>query len=390
MAILAECPRCHKKQSIRNKACKCGADLDQEKRRKKVFYHIVYRIDGKQVWRSLSSFEKVKPNSLKDAKLIEGSFRKAKKENRLDIFDIQPEATMTFKELSEWYLQQPKDRNKSLWRTRIALDKVNSSEIGGMIVKDIRREHLENYKAMRDAKPATVDQEIGAAKSVVNLAFDNDLVSSKTFKAFRGVRKALKAGSNARKGAISVEQYEALIEGCPKHISHVVAIGYHTGMRLGEILPLVWSKIDLKERFINLEASDTKEGLPKRVPISNALLTVLKSIPRHLHDPHVFLYKGKPARDIRTGLKKGCQKAGFQYGRYKDFTFHTLRHTFKTDCRRAGIGDNVSEAIMGHSDGNSMSKRYDDISDQDKLEAVEKLDLYRQNVRQNVSFGVNG
>ena len=123
-----------------------------------------------------------------------------------------------------------------------------------------------------------------------------------------------------------------------------------------------------------------------RVLISEGLLTFLRSIPHHIYDSHVILYKGQPANDIRTGLKKGCKKAGIEYGRYQDFSFHTLRHTFKTDCRRAGISDNVSEAIMGHSDGNSMSKRYDDISDQDRLDAVDRLESYRESVRQTVSF----
>ena len=49
MAILAECPVCHKKQSAKNKVCKgklkggipCEADLDKLKGRKKVKYHIV-------------------------------------------------------------------------------------------------------------------------------------------------------------------------------------------------------------------------------------------------------------------------------------------------------------------------------------------------------------
>jgi len=46
MAILAECPVCRRKQAISNKLCKCGANLDAEKKRKKVFYHIVYRVEG--------------------------------------------------------------------------------------------------------------------------------------------------------------------------------------------------------------------------------------------------------------------------------------------------------------------------------------------------------
>ena len=31
MAILAECPICHEKQSVKRKVCKCGEDLDKAK-----------------------------------------------------------------------------------------------------------------------------------------------------------------------------------------------------------------------------------------------------------------------------------------------------------------------------------------------------------------------
>jgi hypothetical protein len=40
MAILAECPMCHNKQSNKNKTCKCGEDLDQAKRSKRIKYWI--------------------------------------------------------------------------------------------------------------------------------------------------------------------------------------------------------------------------------------------------------------------------------------------------------------------------------------------------------------
>ena len=49
MAILAECPRCHKKQAVKNRNCDCGADLVKEKRLKKVRYWVIYRLaNGKQ------------------------------------------------------------------------------------------------------------------------------------------------------------------------------------------------------------------------------------------------------------------------------------------------------------------------------------------------------
>jgi len=68
MAILAECPSCHSKQSKRNKLCSCAEDLDKAKRSKRVRYWIDYRLpDGKQKREPLSKFDDLDPYSIIDA-----------------------------------------------------------------------------------------------------------------------------------------------------------------------------------------------------------------------------------------------------------------------------------------------------------------------------------
>ena len=52
MAVLAECPFCHRRQTAKSKKCVskngkgCGADLEKAKRLGKVKYWIAYRIPG--------------------------------------------------------------------------------------------------------------------------------------------------------------------------------------------------------------------------------------------------------------------------------------------------------------------------------------------------------
>ena len=47
MSILSECPTCRRKQSIKNKKCVCGNDMDKSKRSKKIRYWINFRLpDG--------------------------------------------------------------------------------------------------------------------------------------------------------------------------------------------------------------------------------------------------------------------------------------------------------------------------------------------------------
>ena len=55
MAILAECPQCHKKQSVRNKVCgnkECGKDLDKAKRanRKLEYQDKTYTCGAVRYW----------------------------------------------------------------------------------------------------------------------------------------------------------------------------------------------------------------------------------------------------------------------------------------------------------------------------------------------------
>ena len=75
----------------KNKMCSCGQNLDKAKRSRRVRYWIQYRLpDGKQRKEFVGS-------SIDEARDADGKRRIEKREN--PIFDILPEASMTFQEL---------------------------------------------------------------------------------------------------------------------------------------------------------------------------------------------------------------------------------------------------------------------------------------------------
>lgn len=390
MAIIAECPVCHRKQSLKKKACACGADLDKEKENRKVRYHIVYRTNGKQKWRSVGSFKELNACSLEDARDAEARLRVAKRENKIEIFDPKPESIMTFEELTEWYLGLEKVKAlSSYWRKKIALKKFNAV-FGDMIVNHIRPVDLENYQVRSKAQgfsDKTTDDEIGEARTMVNKAFENDLMGGDPLRVFNKVKKLLKRNSNARDRVLSPEEFKALFGKSPKHLKDIISTGYYTGMRLGEILNLTWYKIDFKNRVIRLEAEDTKDNEPRDIPICDALLKVFEGIPRAIHDPHVFMYNGKPIKSVNKSLRTACKDAEILYGRKVKggFVFHDLRHTFNTYMRKAGVPESVIMKITGHST-REMFDRYDTIDNEDTRQAVEKLGDFLLNVRQTVRY----
>jgi len=295
---------------------------------------------------------------------------------------------MTFQELTDWYLGLEKVKALAYFPTlKINLASFNE-EFGTHTIPEIKPADLENYQAKKKAHGYSdnyVDHQIGAAKVVVNKAFDNDMVSGETVKVFKRVKKLLKRNANARDRVLTIEELKSILDNAAPHIRAVVSTGFYSGMRRGEILGLTWDRVNLEERVIKLEAQDTKDREPRTIPISQELFQILKSVPRALHDNHVFLYQGKPVQSIKTGLIRACRDAKIDYGRFAKggFIFHDLRHCFNTNMRRAGVAESVIMSITGHST-RTMFDRYNTIDAEDAQNAISQLGRYLGEIDQNV------
>jgi hypothetical protein len=137
MAVLIECPMCHRKQSNKNKKCACGANLDSVKKSGKMRYWITYRINGKQRTEYTGTDHQA-------AVASEGKRKSQKAENR--ILDIVQTNKTTFRELAEWYLNQSAvTRLKSFNRVRIGIQNFNAV-FGNMVVSSLKKEDLVNYQ----------------------------------------------------------------------------------------------------------------------------------------------------------------------------------------------------------------------------------------------------
>jgi integrase len=397
MGILAECPICHSKQSLKKKACKCGENLDRAKTSKRVKYWINYRLpDGKQVRQSVDSFEGLNGYSMEDARKASAKISVHKAENRL--LDVKKEDRMTFNQLASWYLNLDKVKGlKSCWRIKLSLDQFNSA-FGDRLVSSVKPLDLENYQAQRKAAgkaDATIDQEIGSIKSAVYKAVDNEILSGEIYRRFKRVKKMLKAGSNKKDEVFTVQEAYDLIENCNPDLKPMVIMAYHTGMRRGEIFNLKRSRLNIKEGLIKLRAEDTKNSYPRVIPISKGLMSTLKSLKPMLDSEYVFpKANGKAFKNLKSSFKDACIKAGITYGRDIDEgkTFHSLRHTFNTDMDEAGISRSVIDAIRGEADNNSMFNRYNTVKLERLIQAIDRLEEYREgilNVDQSVDQAAN-
>jgi integrase len=395
MAILAECPQCHKKQAVKNRLCDCGADLVKEKQRRKVRYWVVYRLpDGRQR-KEFVRLPDGSPGGIEEAKAAEGKHRAQKKENPT-ILERVPAERMTFAELAEWYLDLSPVKELSSY-IRIKQGIANFNQVfGTRIVSSLKPLHLEEYQEKREKDgraPATIDMEISLVKTMVTKAFDNDLVDGRTVKAFRVIKRKLKKAANARKRTLTIEEYLKLVDVAPDHLKAFLILGFNTGMRTGELRGLRWSHIDREKGVIRLPADLIKESKDKVIPMNHHVKRVIANLPRTIHHDFVLTYKNEPIvtpGGLKNSFITACGKAGILYGQQvgNGITFHDIRRTVKTNMLSAGVDKVYRDTILGHS-LTGMDVHYISPSEDDLRRAMgiytSWLDAQIQNVAHSVA-----
>ena len=94
---------------------------------------------------------------------------------------------------------------------------------------------------------------------------------------------------------------------------------------------------------------------------------------RRLDTQRVFLYKGRPVRDVKIAFDKACRRAGIT-----NFRLHDLRHTASTNLRRSGVDATTAMKIVGHK-SELMHRRYNTVEPEDLRRAVSQLGAYHAN-----------
>ena len=151
----------------------------------------------------------------------------------------------------------------------------------------------------------------------------------------------------------------------------LILVAAFTGLRLGDAARLSWTSVDLEARRITLVPSKTKKKKREvRIPIQPDLLAFFESVPIHSDKPDAPVFeklstveigaraglsqtfnkimlaagvdRGKPSRVIEEGQEKGAGRITYERG------FHSLRHTFTSWLRNAGVSEEDRMALTGH------------------------------------------
>jgi integrase len=232
-----------------------------------------------------------------------------------------------------------------------------------------KRKHPDPASSPRYRGPATTNRYLAVLSHACAVAerewgwlADNPVRKVKKLKEPRG-----------RVRFLSDEERTRLLEVCrgSKHrcLYIVVVLALSTGMRLGEILSLRWSQIDLSAGYAVLH--HTKNGERRKVPLAGVALEALKRLGEAGRSSSALLFPSKTNSDKPLELAAAWRRA-MEKAEIQDFRFHDLRHSAASYLAMSGATVPELAAVLGHKTL-QMVQRYAHLSAAHSRDVVERM-----------------
>lgn len=261
-------------------------------------------------------------------------------------------------------------------------------------IQNVTANQIKQYLESERAKSnSSIDKYYSKIKKAFAIAYANGIIQKNLFLIGDEIKKPESFKEDKKVDAFTRKEEYVLTEYLKTHKSKyklILLVALYTGMRIGEILALRPSDInivgnigsinvrrtltkDINDKVVIGDITKTKKGLrtidltPLAVPVVQQALKQYKSnkydvlfskpssnfyTDGQVNSAFKIIYKNAGLRVITLKHKKGSKKKGIHYVNCKSSDTHThmLRHTFATRCIESGIAIEVLQKILGHAD----------------------------------------
>lgn len=145
-----------------------------------------------------------------------------------------------------------------------------------------------------------------------------------------------------------------------------------TGCRISEALNLRVEEIDWKRKEVMIIGKGNKQ---RKLYFADWSIKCIKAYlkKRKVESKFIFNSRGKSHRWDRNDAQRNFRLYRQKSGITKNFSAHTIRHSFATLLMKKGVGLGHIQVLLGHSDIQTTSKHYLGIlSDEEAKKAHEK------------------
>lgn len=211
--------------------------------------------------------------------------------------------------------------------------------------------HKIKYRHLQSALDAMKEKGLSYAslkkvRSLINQLFAHAIINEWTDKAYG---QYLKMGKNipVKPHKTFTRQQINKLWGCKTTNADLALILLYSGMRVGELLQLQRSEINLKQKYFNITTSKTKAGI-RIIPIHPRILSIIE---RRLEKKQKYLFADENDQPL-TYAKAATQFTKAMSAIKAKHTTHDCRHTVATLLDAAGANKVARDRILGHASSN--------------------------------------
>lgn len=311
--------------------------------------------------------------SLDDARILARQYLLAIRHEGIDPLEHRQllQGLPTVAQLAERYLQEharPKKKPRSVAEDERHLRTVVLPALGEKPVHQVTRQDVARVHHHLRATPTTANRVLSLLSMMFTLAEAWGLREQRTNPVYglqryreRKVERFL-SGDELRRLGDALTEAEHLRTALPGTIA-CIRLLLLTGARLGEVLGLTWSMVDLERGMARLP--DSKTGA-KTLRLPGPALEILRTLPR----TSVYVLQGRhggPLSPPHHAWKRLCVAAGIAQCR-----LHDLRHSYASIGVMSGLSLPMVGRLLGHSTP-SMTARYAHLADDPVALASEQI-----------------
>lgn len=236
---------------------------------------------------------------------------------------------------------------------------------------------------------ATVERYFSYFKRVYNWGIEYEKINHNQFSKLSFKKEFKKATvRNVTMNTAEFEECYALFENERWYVKGIVLMLWHTGMRIGEIVNLMWREVNTAEGVIVLNPEKVKEGKVRTIGLEPEIIALLDKL------ENINARKGVNSKQYVFGVTKDnplkyvtfwkSWRRVVKGTKFEKFNIHDIRHCYTKRKRQEGADREVIKIQQGHST-DSMFDRYNDI---DKEEVTnmsgfnkQKRDVVEQDIK---------
>ena len=228
---------------------------------------------------------------------------------------------------------------------------------GNMTLLNINKDTIKSYlKYLHEQhmNERSIARNISSLKSFYKYLIINKIVKQNPLECISSPKLGKKLPNTLSEEEINQLLNIKLIDNYSFRNKAMLELMYATGLRVSELVNLKVYDVNLEEALVKTMGKGSKERI---IPIGDYALNALKI---YINDYRSTLFKrevndylflnnhGKPM--TRQGFFKIIKKLALEQGIKKDFSPHTLRHSFATHLLSHGADLRIIQELLGHSD----------------------------------------